>query len=587
MKIICGISVFILCCSLLYSSDKKQIGILDNSLTAKQWHKELKDMTDLNVLMLNERQLGLFGTQFKVLEKGISRDSYLLPKHPEENIDILLLPNTHIYGFSAAIEKFAENGGKIIATQGAGYINGKYSLLNTLRAGRRNITIPLLYWHYLDHDLNEYRKLAKWCAQKGADGLAMYSYIWTLAPGSRNKFLSCGLGKRKFPIYSKMADTTQTTTECFKKFADWKSKKKPGLLGEFDTPKVLFCKGWLLNGIYKSSPDEIVKYAKKIGANTINFDFHLNPVYPQATYDYLSGLEKLCKENNIRFWVDVFITGKGFPVKESHCQTTERGIKNKGMGVICPLGGREVVLEINKAIEHLLKKYPHISVLLLDEPWLSSMNKKSWCCFCPACKREFKKRYGRELTPDEIESPDFMEFREKIQADYFALISKAVNHANPRVKLGIWTCPGYELCGINPRLAASAGVTVWGWEYSRALREYEKTVYSVEGNDQYYLAMPEINGFRQQFFRFNKLSAESEHPLLHGVNLSKFRGKGNIIDAFNGARIIAWMTNGINTYPAIVLSHNGHCIYFSFDPLSQGAEGRRLLKNAIKILKNN
>lgn len=444
------------------------------------------------------------------------------------------------------LKDFISKGGRILAIEKAGFTGDTYSLTEILKAGKRTMTIPILYPGFIDYNAEKLTEMAKGCMSNGSDGIAFFTYMDLCIQKWRPK----------------KPDLTATAKKIYSSINEWKSKDSGNaFLGLPDTSKVIYVSGlWVTGPRYTTSPEELVEYAKTVGANVICFsiwggDINMTPydsAYLAKNNDYLPNLIEQCKKYDIQVWANIpAMKATLFKPYCRNLQISDRGIIS---GKICPVAAQEYYCKMLKLVEELLSKHPYINVLSLDEPGLGGGKKDKWRCFCPECKKLFYQKYGKELLPENVISGkkgekisrEFNEFRENTMMEYyFKPLKMTLDKIRPGIQLLVWNPIGQEIGAINPQKLADSGINIiLGTEFQTR----------IDGPSRNTLR------WKTQYFDFENL-------FLEGREL-KSAGQGLKIDVFNGANVTALMKNGDYKYPAIVSANNGKTLYFCFNPLA-------------------
>jgi len=546
------------------------IRILSTSAEAAKWAETLKNLGYKDVKIIAERDRPLDEAKNKVKGEDLANNA------------ILIAPNSWIEGYHKVIEDFVKNGGKVIATKAAGYCEGQFYLTQLLKVGKKNLSIPLFYPTFIkdDEQHSKLKKVVEWCYSKNPDGAAIFEY--------------CQLNMKRWK-----PGKPDLTGLCKQVFADFdqlkKGKESLTHLGLPETPKVVYVAGWASER-YPISPEELVDSIYEIGGNAIDIGIiggeryaMYDSQYPYSrkkTFDnYLPRLVDAAKLKGIQIWANISLSPKAYgPV----CKDRQVFQSGKPGSTFCALAAKEWYKNnFLPIIRELLEKHPYINALIIDEPRIACRSNADWGCFCEACKKKFKEKYGYELTTDITLSRDFMEFREDVMSEYLIKpLSETIHSINPRIQMGFWDWPCYEILGINPRKVSDAGLNIFGPEYMFEMYDYKGKSYMLDGKDSGYIQMEK--GFDCHsviLFDFKKLVKEEDHPVLKNVNMEQFSGKGIQLDVFNGAQVIAWISDGKRSYPGIVSANNGKTLYFSFDPAALNTPaGNRVIKNSIDFL---
>lgn len=549
---------------------KTPIRILNTSAEAENWERALKELGCGNVKIIAERDRPL--DEAKKYHKGEDLAAG----------SILIAPNSWIEGYYKVIDDFVKGGGRVIATKAAGYCEGNFYLTELLRAGKRNMAIPILYPAFIKDDEahSKFTRMAQYCIDRNPDGVAIFEY--------------CGISMKRWK--SAAPDMGDAAKETFSSF-DRAKKNKASLthLGMPAVPKIMYVSAGVLRK-YPISPEDLVASVAGMGANVIDITLIGSVRYPlydseypcaegKVSGDYLPRLIKLAEAKGIQVWANIGFSPNAYGAgsKRQEYQSGKPG------STFCALAsGDWYRANCLPVVKELLSKHPYINVLTLDEPRISVRSNIDWCCFCERCKAGFKAKYGRELTADLALSKEFMEFRTEVMTECLVRpLAEAINEVNPVIRLGCWTWPSYEMSGIDPAKCGDAGLTIYGPEYMFEHYGREGRQYVLDGEDETYLQM-ERGGFSKhgvQLFDFKGLKGDAGHKLLRNVGIERVSGTGVKLDAFNGAQVIAWMADGRLSYPGIVSANDGRTLYFSFDPASLNTrDGIAIIKNSLDFL---
>ncbi len=461
------------------------------------------------------------------------------------------------------IEALIERGGKVIATGYAGLDGGAFRLLKSLRVGRGYFYVPLLYPNYLEFDMEEYERRARWSAENGADGIGIFAYVFTL------------------PRYGE--DVPEVIARCFEEFPAWKTRESVPPLGIPPCPRVMFMH---INDTRRIGPGDAAAWAARLNANVVSITtnrFRVHGLYASPylidsvdnTPVYLPRLIEACKGLGIQVWANI-VEGGAFTPSEDELQVYQDG---ESYGRACPLAGREFHERTGELIAELLEKFPDIAAVTLDEPWVSCRGWKRWACFCPQCKAAFAEAYGKELVPENVIidhgpgkrqsiTAEFDQFRKDLLTRHvFECYRRAINRVRPTVALGFWNPKNYGVIGISPSMVSDAGVSIFGPEKPHA---------GAGG----YLHHPEDH--RPTWFKFARLEpvAVQGTPFEH-LPLGELAGEGAPMLLYDGATVLAWMTDGDTRWPAVVSAREGRALYVSSDPGRVPGQGGREFMQAL------
>ena len=536
------------------STVKGPISVICETASSKKWHEGLKKLMPEYEFTMTD-----YETFLKTSKKP----------------GILLLPEgalaTNIKDAGKNLRSYLDKGGKIIAFGNAGYIDktdadktsGRFQLTELLRAGKKICTIPILYIvpRWAQWDLKIFENVAKSSMENGAGGVMLFSY------------------------QNAKKNSTSTIGEIFSKIDSWKTEEALIPLGLPATPKILYA-----DEQTNTPPEDLVNYARNIRANVICMASLLRwkipgyVMYPtkyselrspaannSAHLDYLPRIIKLAKENNIQVWANLHIMSglvEPFPEEQQILNTGEKHWQ------ICPLAAQKhYTPAFLKALKELLEEYPYINAVMLEEPGISCKMYKRWACFCPECKKLFKEISGHELSSEHVLrekaiSDDFTNFRVKLVTEYMLKpVKDLLNSTNPNIKMGFsYNIPTIRNIGFGKQEVSDAGMDMFCPEFLGKKAEDSSISTSNKLID----------------FNFNNLEFAKDSDFFMKNSLLKAEGTGLKVDAFNGAKIMAWLSDGLHKYPGIVTANHGKSIYFSFDPLTLPTQqGKELLKEAL------
>lgn len=565
----------------------------------EKWLNAVKATGYNDAIVINTREIQLEGDNFILRKKSKADRVYSNePAEPLTKINTLIIPDTWMhYGVAKSIEKFVENGGRVIAIGKAGYLDGQFFLTKALQAGKHNLNVPIFYTYYCENNPNYIREKIKYALGHGADGFSFFNYYdfaaKPLTNSAKKEWFS------NFPV-----DTTNPgLKKIFSQSLSWKTKDMPGLYGNPDFPQSVY----LWNSyLIENGAEKIIAKLKELSVNVVVLDVFkafghpdkFPMIYKSKLFDELykdsdkvsakpevfNEFYKLCKKNNIAIWAwgNAHYDNWPYDIKKPGFMIDAEGKESK---IHCLVTGREwIELQINIYSE-FAALYPDIVVYGPDEPHIDSKY-----CFCQECKKLFKQRYGRELDAAEKDSPEHMEFLENIMAEYyFKPLMNALNKVNPYIRLAMMLWSEYELSAVNPQKLSDLGVSIWMSENSNPPYYSEGMYYDVESS-HFYLNTEHIGSHRVSWFNFDSLVLEKkDSSLLNSVFLDFPCGsRGVKLDVFNGAQVHAWMKNAEgNRYPAVVTANAGRTVYLSFDPFIDKLpeeNGKIIVKNTLKWL---
>jgi hypothetical protein len=499
------------------------------------------------------------------------------------------------------IQDYVKKGGKVLAVGRAGYNKGVFYLTPILRAGGSQYAYsPGGLYNYKTgrprYDRDAFKKRAEAIMATGADGLWFYSFFHLKMPIFRPESAK----KKNIP------DFEDTASYVFHNVDKWKrtpSFSIPLPLGCPVTMKAMWIKDWMLhknNGTM--SVEEMVDICHKIGCNWIIFGLEgrnrgtksfpsrigIIPGHPEYVtaleqtvkdgkfkkgenpspdqQDWLKRLIARAKMRGIGVWINVVVRPhltyyKFYP--------EDKGIGASGKtGALCPIRiSKRFFHHESRWIEEVLRKYPYISGVCLDEPaqgiYYKRNRSKWWECFCPECKQAFRDYCGKELTTDTAYASEkkrtavYQEFLQDMHTDYVHQYSLLLHRINPEIKLAIANYLRNDNRNLYDKLA-DAGADVLLPEFGA-------------GNS----SMPLKWKHRVQYFEFFELK--------EGEGLKKIWGDAVKIKLYEGAEVEVWVSDGNYSYPGVVKANNGKTIYLSFDPtVIEYEKGKEILGKTLK-----
>jgi hypothetical protein len=483
------------------------------------------------------------------------------------------------------VQDYVKKGGKVLAVGRAGYNKGVFHLTPILRAGASSYAYsPAGLYNYKTgkppYDREVFKARAESIMQKGADGFWFYSFINLKAP----MFLPDSAKKKNIP------DFEQTARYVFDNAEKWKVKQPFSItpINCPDTMKAMWIRDWMTYRSRGMSVEDMVDICHKIGCNWIILGFEqrirgvkmyssevdIIPGHPEyrgyerlmeggkyakageptspVQTDWMERLIKKCQEHNIGLWVNVLVKPRKEKVYYEYYPEDE-GIDISGKpGSLCPIKiSQRFFLHQSRWIEEVLRKYPYISGLVLDEPVHAVYNKrerdKRFECFCPECKKAFKDYCGKKLTSDTAYADEksrtstYQEFLQNMYAKYRVYPYSALLHRiNPEFVLAIANYFYDSNAGLYSNLA-DEGADVLLPEFARGSS-----------------SMPLIWKHKLQYFDFVQIKGNS--------SAEEIRGDAIKVKLYQGAEVQAWVSDGIYRYPGIVFAHKRKTAYLSFDP---------------------
>jgi hypothetical protein len=480
------------------------------------------------------------------------------------------------------IQDYVKKGGKVLSAGRAGYNKGVFHLTPILRAGGSQYAYSLggLYNYKTGkprYDREAFKKRAEYIMQKGADGLWFFCFIHL-----------------KMPMFfkgTKIPDFEDTTSYVFHNADKWKAKTAYSIppIGCPTLMNVMWIRDGMLYRNQGMTVEEMVNICHKIGCNWIIFGIgtrdgisaypseieaipgHTNKVYKigvsRIQTDWLDRLVKKCKEYNIGLWIDVRVRPEERFYK---CYPEDMG--KPGGIIFCPIKiSQRFFHHQSRWIEEVLRKYPYISGLCLDEPVHGLCYKRkrvsSFECFCPECKQAFRDYCGKELNSGTAYADEknrtavYHEFLKNMYSNYAVRhYSLLLHRINPEIKLAIANYLYNNNRNLYDKLA-DAGADVLLPEYGAGSS-----------------SMPLKWKHKLQYFEFFELKG--------GEKIKKIWGDAVKVKLYKGANVEAWVSDGNYSYPGIVRANNGKTVYISFDPtVVEYQKGEEVINKMLKQLK--
>ncbi len=472
---------------------------------------------------------------------------------------------------------------RVLAFGKSAYSEGGSTAARALGVGQFFRYLPILYPIYIDYDADKLEEIARWTADEGAHGVALFSYVATVPTGEGGE----GIFER--------------TRTIFRSYPEWmtaEAKGDPAPVSDIDARRVLFLH---LNDTKRIGPEDAVAWAQRLHANAISVEVsrvRLRNLYPgrfatgePVVYQgetrkpdddvtYLPRLLAAAAEAGISVHANIMIAHSPRPAEEDEMQRMSSGSTGP---LPCPLSGARHYDDLAAIVEELLTMYPEISVIDLDEPRIYTRGWKDWACFCRACGELFAERYGYALKPvNVIEYPkgeveeanvidghkitegrqsinrDFREFRVWMMSErILEKFRRAINRVRPETPLLLWSPVSYDAFGIDPVEAVLHGVTILGPEFPRRagpriFLNHEEKFYPVE--ERVAAAVSADGQWREE------IHAAITRVKIYGDATVRVWG-----ESADGAR-----------WPLLVSSNGGRVLYCALDPLRTGPGGERL-----------
>ncbi|QSH42436.1 FG-GAP-like repeat-containing protein [Lentisphaerota bacterium ZTH] len=458
-----------------------------------------------------------------------------------------------------------------------------------------NYTKALLYIKYAK---SEYPAGTNLCQQANLAGLSLF-HILFLYKNNKKEEAQSELKKLKIQL-SELPQDDGAVIRIQKQF--WKTYRGPIPYGFSDIPKSVWVSenmARIRNRTIKAvperlkrlrQPEALVAFAQRIGLNTINFPIYINGVMPlsikgtsfnnmvhrEIPEDYYARLVEACEANDIGLWATIGFNGTLYLKKHpGQSSITLRGEK----GNPCPRKGKAFYKNITDTVAEVLEKYPYISGIVLDEPFVS-MN-------CEVCREAYRKKYGKKV---DLNDPDYTEFREN---SHIELIIKplidAVKKVNPYCQF-LLAMPRSRACvqnqAVNITKYADAGFNVWCPEFGtnahlflgrNARRQLNIEKFEIKNTPQFF-------NFKRLFYVEKGRNTESMYRDIY------YKGRGLKLSLFKGASLLFCMEDDSKVkWPGIVEAHEGRTLYFAFSPFASPkavAELKLLFKKLMTIQKD-
>jgi len=565
--------------------------VLEKALSSEQLAEINKSFLQPIIEKINPPKLNrnITGLAIGILEGGKSKEySEALKKIGCSNVKTITvkdieegLPEISVLVIAASplekkyipiIKAFLEKGGKLLATENAGYDieNGKYNLTNILHAGIYIDTIGIEYFSLFmpeEFKTKEFDpRRGEWIIDRcrtafknGASGMAYFTVTEFLKPQSALLDIS---GQNSSVLRWNFFEDHKKEIRYVTETAPlWKSGHAPILKSLPLIPQLGYL-GPRHTQVRDTDVPAMVEKLKKSGINilTIQFSYidrffeeesakgHVTVLREKILDKFAPELEK----KGIQLWVNV-IPSRGISTEYCKAHPEECIIDSQGktVNIICPLRSQKGY-ELNfKILEKLFEKYPYLSGISLDEPRIEPNH-----CFCPECKKLFQKMFPGK--PMELNSEEFRKLRECIWTTYFVKpyaqflrkhrpVNGTLMLASPGHHKPMWSMDSYEL--------ANSGVQMFANENAQTKSQCQY--------DEFW-AKHELKKIP-----CNKLTIFQNHPILNEIDISKIGKEAVKTDVFHGGEAIAYITDGTVSYPGIVTADDSSSIYFAFDPLVQ------------------
>lgn len=592
-------------CGFVFAADvaSQKIGILKTP-SSHTWEKVLKEL-GYSSEIVNIVNPDIFsGVEKRLL---IFPDDFKFPLG-EEKV------------FVDKLKNYLASGGKILASGKSGFNDGSFHLTSVLCAGAGDYAynIGVMYNYKTGkppYDAEAFVKRYSTLVEK-VDGLCFYSFIQLKMP----TFLPSGTKKKN------ISDFEEPAANVFKNACKWYQPPDgvPQPVGCPDHVKAMWVRDWMLYRNQGMSAEQIVDTCHNIGCNLIIFGWEermsglkmydsqldIIPGYPEykGTHQksieegkykaeenpspiqtsWLARMVESCKKYNMNIWIAVSTNPRGAYYE---FYPEDKGENTKNTKCLLKLSQRFFHHEAVR-LEEIMKKYPYISGLVLDEPvhhiFFKKQRSNAIECFCPDCKRKFFEYSGMELKKETayekgagendlggLKEETAYEKGERSNIYHEYLQDVTIENCIRRYS--------FLLKRIRPTVVLAIGNYFTGGKYSS--RMINKL--SDAGVD---ILMPEFAAgnsiapipWKQniQYFEFFSLKDPSNEK-----EIVKLWGDAVKVKLYAGAEVSAWVSDGNYSYPGIVKANSGRTCYISFDPLSfEYDKGKEIIKEALNNL---
>lgn len=501
-------------------------------------------------------------------------------------ISILMIGETPVAGKHLPILKeFMAKGGKLLATQGAGFDprTRKYQLTPLLLAGKHINTIGVEYLQMFMPE--EYRReeidprRSEWIVNRlktayknGADGMFYFTNSQLFKPESAR--LDEAQPNGAIQNWNNLEGYEKEVTETITQAPLW--KKGHGLmlnaLPDFPQIGILVLRHTQVRDM---NPREIAEACYRSGINilTVQMAFLDRVFDPEEKKGDVQKLREAFFESigpelekkGIAFWVNIFPSRSiSHQYSERHPEETKIDSQGKHLAELCPVKNGKGFQSTLAFLERIFTKNRNLSGISLDEPMLKTNE-----CFCDSCKALFTQRFPKgEMN---IHSEDFRKFRESIWSEYylepFAELLRRHRPANGVLALA---APGIQKnWSMNAEGISNSGVQLFANENAQTRADLKFHDYWAS--------------YSLSLFPFSGLTLLKDHPVLQGIETMPIQGDAVKVDTFKGAQTLAYVTDGSQSFPGIVATHDTGAIYFSFDPFSTP----KLITNTVYWLMKN
>jgi DNA-directed RNA polymerase beta' subunit len=234
----------------------------------------------------------------------------------------------------------------------------------------------------------------------------------------------------------------------------------------------------------------------------------------------------------------------------------------------------------------MLKKFPYISGICLDEPvhhvFYKKQSSKVAECFCQECKRRFFEYSGRELNKKTVyEKFKDSEVAAELKKDTAYRKGERSDIYQQFLQDGIVANCVERYSLLLKRIKPDAVLIVanyikrgkWENRLTNKLADAGVDILLPEFGAGYSILPIPWNHNIQYFEFFSLKDGNSTKPLW---------GDAVKVKLFDGSNVEAWVTDGNYNYPGIVKANDGKTCYISFDPISIDWEsGKKIIQNVL------
>lgn len=515
------------------------------------------------------------------------------------------------------LRSYVGSGGKILAVGKSGFNNGNFHLTPLLCAGASSHAYDIgITYNYRTgkpycYDVKAFIKRYGDSLTEKLDGLCFYSFIQLKMP----TFLPDKAKKKNIP------DFEETTASVFKNASKW-YQPPDGVsqpIGCHEHVKAMWIRDWMLHRNRGMTAEQIVDICHNIGCNLLilgleeriaglkMYDSQLDiiPGYPEykGTHqksiddgkykagenpspiqtDWLDKMVKSCKKYNMNIWLATSIKSRNIYYE---FYPEDKGENEKNTMCILKLSQRFFHHEAIR-LEEIMKKYPYISGLVLDEPvhhvFFKKQKSAATECFCPECKRDFFEHTGVELNEKTAYEKSGARLQAELNNETAYDNGERTNIYHDYMQyLTIETCVRrYSI--LLKRIKPTATLAIANYFYGGPLINKMADA----GVD---ILMPEFGGgsskvpiqWKHKIQRFEFFCLKDG---ANGQETVKLWGDAVKVKLYAGAEVSAWVSDGNYSYPGIVNANQGRSCYISFDPVCfEYDKGKEIVKEALNNL---